>query len=381
MNTRNVLILARNLRKEEEKLLYKNRSSSWKTVFKHHPLESQKNERFFKNIVHSVDKWGSSDILILRSAYTWEILLEISKNSLQDCLSFYELAKNTILYKKGILGENSTNWFKKALTAIYLSHSDASENLNFLSELNTEQKEKSLALAFQFFGTNAIQNYDKLKNHFNIDKFNEKLILWYWDADSRDINLIDKVIDYLNQNMTINYDLNYIAEYFKPNNLLKSQSKQVNERFIPFSDIVVQTKRYISQSDRIYCVINDDLEVISLENIYNLFCCQALIKTLEIKAEEIEKHKQSIVLTGEVRQANPSKFLGEFKYSSLPEIFVDYPVIKELEKSMHGFIELNLSKNKENKNYWNEVNAIFLSQILNNDLENKEIIKNKRIKI
>jgi len=364
MSSHNLRILTRNLRKEEEKrILYKNRASSWKTIFKHHPLESSKNVPIFEDMIHCVEHWGGKDdpIVILRSAYTWDKLLDISKNSLQDCLTFYEVAKNTIIYKKGILDESSNKWFKRALTSIYLSKSNVPDSLNFLSELNHEHKEKVLSIAFQFFGVDALPQYEKLKNEFNLQNFYEKLIFWYWDVSPKEKNLIDNVIEKVGEKNIINYDLEYIADKIKPKNLFKYQSEEINKRFIPFSNIMVKTERYVVQHEKMYCVINTEKEITTLENIYNLLSCQYLIKLLEPKPIKYPK-------VGDINKED--SFLDVSKFNSNIDIFNSYPLIEESKISMESFIELNKSKN-DNQNYWNEVQSVFLSKVLAFDLDNK----------
>ncbi len=375
MSSHNLRILVRNLKeREQEKLFYKNRSSSWKTIFKHHPLESKKNEQLFMNMVHCIDNWGGKDdpIVILRSGYTWDHLLEISSNSLQDCLTFYEIAKNTILYKKSLLDDSSNNWFKQALSAIYLSRENAPENLNFLSELKEDKKEKTLALAFQYFGVDVLPKYEKLKNQFNNEKIKEKLIFWYWDVAPKTSNLLDKVIDNLNSKDNKGYDLEYLANHLKPNNLFKKQSEEINKRFFKFNDLIVKTERYVSKSEKVYCVINEEVETTNLQNIYNLFCCQNLIKALE---PEIKKYPK----VEDLNKISMNTFLDTSKINSTLDIFNAYPIDTESKKSMEEFIELNKSKSK-NENYWNEVQAVFLSKVLEMDLDKNNNIQ-KKLKI
>jgi hypothetical protein len=383
MSINNLKILARNMRQEQERrIVYNNRASSWKTIFKHHPLESNKNELLFYNMAHCTDSLGAGDvsknkIITLRTAYTWSNLIKISNNSLQDCITFYEVAKHTFLNNWSILQESNDKWFKKALTAIYLAKDNAPESMNFLSELSQEQKETTVSLAFQYFGTNVLPKYEKHEEELNIQNFNEKLIFWYWAVDVRENNLIDQVIDKLIETKKIVFDTEYLAEYFQPKQLLKPQSEQINKRFIPFKNIAVETKRYNAASLKIVCIMSEEFEKTSLENIYNLFCSQCLIKQLEIINEEID---QSLVLIGEVRKPDFASFLGEFKYSSVVDILNAYPLTKESRKSMEGFIELNRS-NSKNISYWNDVQAVLLAHQLNDDLESNEKVKNKKLKV
>lgn len=391
MTANNLKILARNMRKEQErKIVYNNRASSWKTIFKHHPLESSKNESLFYNMEHCKEYWGGQSnskdsIIVLRSAYTWDNLLKISKNSLKDCSTFYDIAKHTFLNKQSVLQESTDSWFKEALTAIYLSKENAPDSLNFLSQLNQEQKEKTLSLAFQYFGVSVLPKYEEYKDELNIQNFNEKLIFWYWGADARNNNLIDQVIDKLIEIKKIVFDTEYLAAYFHPKNLLKLQSEEINKRFIPFKDIIVETKRYVAKVPKIFCVMNEEIERTSLENVYNLFCIQCLLKDLDIKIQEKELQGQSMltVMRAELRKADCSIFLGEFKYSSITEIFEAYSLSKEAYKSMEGFIELNRSniRDKPNINYWNDVQSVLLAHQLNYNLETKEQVKNKKLKV
>jgi hypothetical protein len=382
MSDHNLRILTRNLRRERDRaIVYNNRASSWKTIFKHHPLESKENESLFYNMEHCKEYLGAEDnIIVLRTAYTWTNLQKIAENSMLDCLTFYEVAKHTFLSKKGLLDNSTHLWFKKALTALYLSRDNAPESLNFLSDLNQEQKEQSLALSFQSFGINSLPKYEKYKKALNIENFNEKLLFWYWNVDARSNNLIDQVIDKLGKNKKVAFDHEYLAEYFQPKNLLKYQSEEINKRFVPFKDIIVETKRYAVKNQKLYCLMNEEIEKISLKNIYDLFCCQSLIKQFQKKWEN---ENSDIVLMGDVKETNFASFLGEFKYSSLPEIFNDYPLTKESHKSMEEFIELNLSKAKDNaeQSYWNKVQTIFLACILNNDLNINDKNNNKKPKI
>lgn len=383
----NLRVLARNMRKEQEKrIVYNNRASSWKTIFKHHPLESNRNESLFHNMEHCKEYIGAGGanskdtVITLRTAYTWSNLLKISENSLQDCLTFYDIAKHTFLNNWSILRDSNDNWFKKALTAIYLSKDNAPESMNFLSQLNQEQKETTLALAFQYFGKQVLPKYEKHKSEFNIQNFNEKLVFWYWAADARENNFIDQVIEELNTNKKIVFDTEYLANKFQSKHLLKSQSAVIDQRFVPFKDILVETQRYVARSEKLYCVMNEESEKTSLKNIYNLFCCQSLIKQLEIKLKD---KNSPIVMIGEVREPNFAGFLGEFKYDSIEQIFNDYPLTNESKNSMEKFIELNRSNIdcKKDPIYWSNVQSVFLTHVLNDSLEIKEKLKNKKIKV
>jgi hypothetical protein len=385
MSQYNLLLLARKLRKEEEKpIFYKNRKSSWKTIFKKHPLESKANEALFQKMVHCKENFGLDDgygEVTLRSAYTWSILTQIAEKSLKDCATFYEIAQHTLFHHDFIVKQSINNWFKKSLTALYLSNSNAPEELNYLSTFNQEQKEASLSKAFQYSGIKTLPQYEALKSEFNIKNFNEKLIFWYWEADNQDNNYVDKVIEKLGEKKPLEYNLEYIAENFKPNNLLKNQSLEIDKRFIPFSDINVLTKRYAIKTEKNYCQINEETDKIPLSVIFNLFCCQTLLRTI------IERQIKQSPGTNSVGQKLPASFLGEISQEDTMEAFDTWPIAKEARSSMQNFIEMNKASANNFKGsqaadlneFWGKVQSAFSTKILNEDLELKsdKIKKNK----
>lgn len=383
MNTHNLLCLARNLRREKDKkIVYDNRVSSWSAIFKKHPLNSEKNESLFHDMAHCKEYWGgeknSDSQLVLRTGYAWTVMQKIAENSLDDCVTFYDVAKHTMLNKEGILNNSIHNWFKKVISAIYLSKVGAPESLNFFSVLSQKDKEAAIALSFQTYGINAIPVYEKIKEQINIEKVNEKLVLWYWEADGRTKNLLDQVIDELGKSKTLKFDLDYIAENFKPNNLLKYQSLEINQRFIPFSEVTVLTKRYEIKSEKIFCIINQETEKIKLEVIFNLFCCQTLLKS-GIGKKLISHAKAGTPIS----YSDPASFFGEVNYKSPNEIFDAFPISKEARKSMQEFIDYNKNLIKSLKDfeknyslsYWSEVQSAYSTFILNEDLKSKNTKK------
>lgn len=272
-----------------------------------------------------------------------------------------------MLNRDGILKDSIQTWFKKSLTSIYLSNPDAPESLNYLDNLSQEQKESALAQAFQYFGVKALPKYKKLKGELNIQNMNEKLILWYWDADARNNNQIDKVIDELGKKKPLKYDLEYVAENLNPNNLLKYQSVEINKRFVPFSELTVLTKRYVSNNEKIFCQINEEKDTTELSVIFNLFCCQTVLRSMIHK-----KLKSSTVGSAEPK-VDPARFLGDMGCQSPMDVFEIWPIAPEARKSMEEFISRNkeaprIFKDVQSDGYWSEVQSCYSSLVLNETL-------------
>ena len=185
MTIHNTLRLSRNLRRiTDKKIVYEKSVASFKEIFSLNPLDSEKNEKYFKNLQLTVQEWGDGSILMLNSGYTWGLLESIIKNSIIDTGTFYEVAQKTVLQFKGMNVETAHNWYKTALTAIWLAHPFESvkkdKKINYWSQLNDKQKENAQKMCIEKF---ALKGYENLciKNGKDIEKINhldEKIVCW-----------------------------------------------------------------------------------------------------------------------------------------------------------------------------------------------------------
>jgi hypothetical protein len=366
-------------RKLEPKIVYDNRIMNWETILKRHPVESKENIALFREMENCKEYWGDTEnpIIILRASHTWDLLVKISKNSKKDCGVFYDIAKHTMLNNKGVLTKEIDDWFKKSLTAIYLSYPNTPRELNYLQSLNQEQKESALFLAFQYFANNPIQKYKELKEDLNIENFNEKLLLSYWNADSRKTNFIDVTIDKLDIKST-DFNLEYIAKNINPNHLVKYQSFEINERFLPLNKIEVETEKYFINNNNKVCLLSENNKTYKLDKILSLFFCQKLLKG-------IEKYRQ--------QQKNPSYFTSSNKiielkeidgkfYGDIVSVFNNCQISKEARSSMECFISNNLEYSLLDKKipvpeYWVKVRSAFMSMVLSEDLMTNEVSAKK----
>ncbi|NCP98417.1 hypothetical protein GW796_00890 [archaeon] len=374
MSIHNTLRLARTLRRERDvKIVYENKVASWTNIFKKHPLKSIKNETIFHKMEHSKEYFGDSGvekekILILRSSYTLGLLMEIAENSLSDCKTFYDICQKTFLNQKGILNDDINSWFKNSLSTLYLAHKDAPQELNYLSELTQEKKEKVLFLAFQYYGIKAFNNYKESKENFNIENFNDKLILWYWNANGKEKNLLTEVIDYLIDKKLLKLDLNYIADNLQPNSLLKEQSFKINKDYIPFNEILVLPERYNINIKQFLFENKNQQERIKLTDIFNLLCIQKVLSEVVKKGD----------LTEDMKNELNYKFINGKIYHHINEIFLDFKVEKITRESFCNFLDKKLAKSDDNKiNYWNFVSKVLEKNILQEDLDINNLVKRK----
>jgi len=361
-------------RRVEPKIVYDNRIMNWETIFKTHLIESKENISLFYEMEHCKEYLGNSNnpILTLRASRTWDLLYKISKNSMKDCGVFYDIAKHTMLNNKGFLTKEIDDWFKNSLTSIYLSYPNTPVELNYLKSLNQEQKESALFLAFQYFANNPIQKYKELKEDLNIENFNEKLLLSYWNADSKKTNFIDVTIDKLGIKPT-DFNLEYIAKKINPNNLVKYQSFEINERFLPLNQIEVETEKYFINNNNKVCLLNENYKTYKLDKILSLFFCQKLLKSLE-KYRQQQKNPFSFIKsnnTSELKEID-----GKF-YGDIESIFSSWEISKETRSSMESFISNNIEHSITFTKitvpeYWAEVRSAFMSIVLTEDLKTNE---------
>ncbi len=379
--------LVRNLRRERHPMIvYDRKATTWKDIFKKHPIENPANEKIFYEIEHCReflgDKNSSDPILVLRSGYTWGVLRKIAENSLSDCLTFYEVAQKIMLNKKSIMENSIHNWFKMSLSALFLTKQDAPGSLNFFVELDEKNKEKALATAFQYYGENAYVNFI---NHpeLKIEKFQEKLILWYWDADARQHNFIDRVLDEIKKKNPLVLDCDYIAENLKPNNLLKYQTIEINKRFISLDQLKISSARVnVSYADHV-CLLQKKQETSTVGEVFDLLKIQKIIKELS-KIKREEKYPKLFVKNKPAVDGHFRFFDGK-KYSSILEVFYSLNGRKIDLDSMVEFVEKNLEIEKEDKRmpnieFWQEAKTILMTIKLNDELPQNKI-KAKKTKI
>ena len=373
MSVFNTLKLARNLRRERSpKIVYDNKAMDWEDIFKLHPVKNKDNINQFYNMEHCKQYLGNPDdaILVLRSGYTWDLMRKIFNNAPEDCATFYDITYKTMLNRKGIMDSSIHSWFKKSLSALYLSQENVSERLNYFNELKDEQKEDAIKLSFQYFGENAFHQYKK-KNIHNIENMNEKLLLWYWEADSRQHNFLDRVIDEIKPF----FDLEYIADKFKPKSLLKYQTEEINKKYIPLENIIVDSNRYICDEKNIVCLPPKDIKL-CLSEIYSLLAIEHLIKELSI-IEDV-KINPSKYISSSNKGKTECKFIDEKIYTSLENIYDNWKIPSWGKESLKEYINKNKSTSeKALQPYWDKVEIYFSAVILNEDLGNKKESKKK----
>ena len=133
-------------RNEGSRIAYgEGKSKTFDEIFEIHPLSSDKNKTYFKNMNLITQAWGAKkDITILNSGYTLGLLKKIADNDVGDIATFYELAKLTVLRFTKDKVVNPESWFKKVCTMFWLSNSQASDSLNYWRELDSKQKNFAL---------------------------------------------------------------------------------------------------------------------------------------------------------------------------------------------------------------------------------------------
>lgn len=164
-------------RKEGTRIVYeKKQSMTFDELFEIYPLKSEKNKKLFSKLQLTTMDMGKTEIL--RSAYTHGLLEEIFKNAPEDALTFFELAKKTVLMFKQTNVESSYQWYKKILTSFWLSHENCPQSLNFWAEL--KDPESSIRWALEKNGVTAYEQISKKikEGLIAINDFEDKIIAW-----------------------------------------------------------------------------------------------------------------------------------------------------------------------------------------------------------
>lgn len=380
--------LVRNLRRERNPMIvYDGKATTWKEIFKKHPIESKENESLFHQIENSKeffgDKNSSKAILILRSGHTGTILRKIANNSIKDCISFYEVAKKTITDPSGLMNDSIHLWFKVNLSALYLAHKDAPEELNLFKQLDEKNKEKAICIAFQYYGEQAYKNFLLHESELKVEHFNDKLILWYWDTDARQHNFIDRVLDEIKKTQPLVFDLDYIAENLKPNNLLKYQTIEIQERFISLEDLKIKSERVnVNYADHV-CLLQSKKEVATIDEVFNLLKTQIILKGLG-NLKKQEKYPAMFAKSKPEVENSYRCFDGK-TYKDISDVLSSLSGAKLDFDSMSEFVEKNLQIEKEdvkmpNVEFWQELKTLMLSFKLSEELVGSSV-KNKKIKL
>jgi hypothetical protein len=201
--------------KEGNRIAYGERGTkTFDEIFDIHPLLSDKNKVHFKNMNLITQEWGAKkDITILNAGYTLGLLKKIADNDIGDVVTFYELAKLTVLRftKEKVI--NPDAWFKKVSTMFWLSNPQASDKLNYWNELDSKQRDSVLQMSLELYGAPAYKNIETKK--LGIENLNEKMIYLFLHSNihlssliNTKLNKIEEVVHYnLNQNKPINYDI------------------------------------------------------------------------------------------------------------------------------------------------------------------------------
>lgn len=367
-------------RKNNHVIVYDNYITDWKEIFKIHPIKNNLNKELFYMIENSkryIEIYSKENEKIeLNDLYTWNLLRKIAQNSYEDCVTFYEIGKKILKNKNEDKNEYVDKWFKKALTSIYLSKKQIPESLNYLNDLNNEDREEVLMTSFQYFGENSIDMYKKLENYFNISYFNEKLILNYWKINNNSHNFIDRVIDNLNPNR--NFDLNYLTTNIEKKFLLKYQTFKINNHFINFKDIFVNANQYF---DKKYQNIENKNKIVPLSEMLSINVILFLIKNNE-EFNNI-KNKDMFVMNNIENKNKKYNFCDHKFYKNIEDIFNNWCFPTWSKEIILEYIEENKNKDKENylKIYWEKIEKKVQTLILNQELNNIVLKEKNKIKI
>jgi len=148
-------------RPRDTRIVYENQSLTFTQIFGYHPLRSEKNAPIFKKI-GLTDKDTPSGTTVLDTTLTFDFLKKVAQNSLEDVHTFFEVSSKTV--RKFIKDKDfHDNWYKSAMTALWLSCPDAPEKLNYSKEL--PDLRKSVSLVVENFDLSA---YREMKSKIDI---------------------------------------------------------------------------------------------------------------------------------------------------------------------------------------------------------------------
>lgn len=363
MTTHNTLMLVRNLRRiTDKKIVYEKSVASFEKIFELNPLESDKNKKCFKSLQLTVQEWGDGSILMLNSAYTWGLLEKIAINSLKDVGIFYEVAQKTVLQFKGMNLESAHNWYKTALTAIWLAY--PSENIkvdkkiNFWSQLNDKQKENSQRMCIEKFGLKGYENL-LIKSGKDIEKINnldEKIVCWmiqgsvhFENAVQYKVSNFAEVINHKVKNNAFKFDYEKITQLLDKR-LLNFHEISYAKNIMDLSEIKIPVNSYPNLKG--YVLDTELKEQTNLRELFEVFHVQNLFHKFK---------KQDKNITG----------FDFRKYTEIKQLIeqIDFNNIFVV-KSMEKFIANEIKENKGD-------NEVLNNLILNLSLELNLLEKTK----
>ena len=347
MTIHNTLRLTRNLRRIIDKVIvYEKYVSSFKEIFKLHPLESSKNETYFKSLQLTVQEWGDGSILILNSAYTFGLLEKISKNSLKDAGTFYEVSKKTVLQFNGMNLESAHSWYKTALSAIWLAHPfeniETDEKINYWSQLNDKQKENAQKMCIEKFG---LKGYEELslksgKEIEKIDNLDEKIVCWMIQGSVHLENAIKckvsnftKVIN--NQMENNNFKFNYkIITKLIDKRLLNFHEIGYAKKIMDISKIEIPVDSYSNLKG--YALDTELKKQTNLKEIFEIFYVQNLFHKFKVKND-------NILSFDFIKYNNIKQLIDKIDFNNLF-------VVKSMEKFILNETRENAGKNEKTGN-------------------------------
>lgn len=310
INTRKLI---RTLARERNPMIvYDNKATEFKEIFKIHPLESKKNQSYFEKMDLTIEYWGNGSILMLRSGFTYDILQKISKNSLKDVVTFYELAKHTTLNFLKDKTDITHAWYKTSLTMLWLAHPEHNiDGLNYWKELSPQQKDNATRLAIEIYGANGYKNIETK----NIETLNslEKIIEVFLHSNihlkeviTHKNNKIQEVVDYVfNQGVKIDYEkLTQLINLKKYNPYILAQLTKHPSKVFDITKINLPIDKLKQVND---LIIDSDKDFIPMQDFYDLVTIQSLFI----------KMKNFIITSG---KAEPVKDFEFKSYTQLSEI-------------------------------------------------------------